>query len=619
MKITSFIKTVWELQGNGEAYFCISSKNFLTNKWKDHMFQYPQEWKRARTFLNELEIDRYHYYFCPLPFKTAKRDKNQVIHSRLLWSDLDEQHPKSCNPQPQMAWRTSPGRYSALWILDEKLDASAAEELNRSVTYSNHGDPAGWDLTQVLRIPKTINHKYDEKPKGRLLWVDIEHPLSLDEFKPHLIDRDPQELYRSIKDKLKPSTRKILLSKTATKGKRSDVIWRLENELSEQGCTDTEIFILVKHSVWNKFAGRRDEDGQLRRELDKIRSKNSVNKLSRLSDDGLEINEPETLQYLQLSKVKAEHVKWLWYPYIPHSKVTLIEGDPGLGKSWVTLALASMVSKSIKLPGQEKCIIGGRVAVFSAEDGIADTIRPRADALGAKHRNIYCVNQAIDFDEEGLPLIDQFLTKIKPCLAIIDPIVAYMGSADLHKANETRAVMTSLARLAEKHQTTFLVVRHLTKGGRDKSIYRGLGSIDITAAARSALMIGPHPEDANKRCIVHIKSNLAARGATICYSLKPDRTKPFRWEGFDDEITAEQMMSAPPPQKKNDKKKDAVTFLIAELKNGPIAISKLRASARKKSIVWVDILDVKKDLQINIIKRKGTRFWTLSPSETRKK
>jgi len=194
--------------------------------------------------------------------------------------------------------------------------------------------------------------------------IDIEHPLSLGEFKPHLIDRDPQELYRSIKDKLKPSTRKILLSKTATKGKRSDVIWRLENELSEQGCTDTEIFILVKHSVWNKFAGRRDEDGQLRRELNKIRSKNSVNKLSRLSDDGLEINEPETLQYLQLSKVKAEHVKWLWYPYIPHSKVTLIEGDPGLGKSWVTLALASMVSKYLLNYRDKKNVLSVGVLLF---------------------------------------------------------------------------------------------------------------------------------------------------------------------------------------------------------------------------------------------------------------
>jgi hypothetical protein len=221
-----------------------------------------------------------------------------------------------------------------------------------------------------------------------------------------------------------------------------------------------------------------------------------------------------------ISDVIAEKVDWLWYPYIPKGKVTLFEGDPGVGKSWVSLAIATATSLGSMLPGIDS-VSSGPVMIASAEDGIADTIKPRLDAMGADQKEIHAVDGLLTLDNTGFDMLENLIQEKAPILTIIDPLVAYLsGDVDINKANQVRFGMARLAGLADKYDMAILAVRHLTKGNNTKAIYRGLGSIDFTAAARSVLFAGSDPDDDSNRAIDHIKSNLSPKGDPIGYEIR---------------------------------------------------------------------------------------------------
>jgi len=266
-----------------------------------------------------------------------------------------------------------------------------------------------------------------------------------------------------------------------------------------------------------------------------------------------------------MADVKAEKVDWLSKPYIPKGKVTLIEGDPGIGKSTATLGIATGVTLGTGIPGQE-LTEPSNVVIASAEDGLGDTIRPRLDAMRADVSRIYAIDGALTLDENGFALVESYLERIHPALLIIDPLVAYLGATvDIHRANEVRHVMAQLARLAEKFDVAILAVRHLTKGGMSKAIYRGLGSIDFTAACRSVLLAGCDSENPQNRALVHIKSNLAPAGPAIGYEL---RNGSFYWTG-ESTLTAAQILAAENSTGISDLD-EAVAFLKDELADGVV-------------------------------------------------
>jgi hypothetical protein len=223
-----------------------------------------------------------------------------------------------------------------------------------------------------------------------------------------------------------------------------------------------------------------------------------------------------------INDIQIEKVSWLWYPYIPVGKLTMLEGDPGIGKSWVSLAIATAISLGSYLPNQAEPI-SGSILLASAEDGLGDTIKPRLQAMGANQNIIYAIDGLFTLDESGFELLENWISETVPALCIIDPLIAFLDrDLDTSKANQVRWATARLARLAEKWKIAVIGVRHLTKGGNSKAIYRGLGSIDFTAAARSVLLAGTDPEDDKIRGVVHIKSNLARLGDAIGYELRED-------------------------------------------------------------------------------------------------
>jgi len=210
---------------------------------------------------------------------------------------------------------------------------------------------------------------------------------------------------------------------------------------------------------------------------------------------------------VRLDSIKPENTSWLWKNRIPIGKITLLEGDGGLGKSFLSLKLAAMVSNG-KLLNRE-----GKVLLMSAEDGLADTIRPRLESVDAKLDNIFAItgirtpdgDKAIGLKE--LPVIKDLVVEHKPSFLVIDPIIAFM-EGDTHRAGDVRRILAPLAAIAAENHLAVLMIRHLNKNVDAKATYRGQGSQDFFNAARSVFLAVKNPEDPSKSLLCHVKSNL---------------------------------------------------------------------------------------------------------------
>jgi hypothetical protein len=606
-----FLLRIWGVQAQSHegSYFCISTKS-KNGKWHDHFFQWPIEPRKLRQFFMLKDTDDYNLYFCAHGFKSPKRKKEEATPTAFLWADLDEAHPSKCSPVPQVAWQSSPKRYAALWRLNTHYAPGDIEQVNKVLSYASGADKGGWDLTQVLRIPGTRNHKYQGSPYGKMIW-EKDNKYRLKDFPKEIsVESDANSVLAKYARKLKKDTIRLLTASRATVGKRSEVIWRLENELHEQGVSPGDTYVLIKNSVWNKFAGRHDEEAQLRRELEKTRGQGTYGDAK--PKQSAKLKRPK-INFIRMSDVEAEDVDWLWYPYIPRGKLTIIEGDPGLGKSWITMALSSYVSLGKRFPGVEPDdAVDGNILLMSAEDGLGDTIRPRLDTMAAQVDRINAIEDPVTFDEDGIGDMREVLDEIKPILVIVDPLVAYMGGGvDMHKANETREVMAGMARLAAEYKAAFVIIRHLTKGSRDKSIYRGIGSIDITAAARSVIMVGRNPESPDEgRVLCHIKSNLAPLGKPQAYVLRPKSPRPFKFEGPCN-FTPEEVFKAEPTGSGDDALRDAVEWLKQRLIDGTSPRDEVTRDAEAKGISTKTLNAARKEAGILVVVKKGITSWRL--------
>src|SRR5215213_1284336 len=295
-----------------------------------------------------------------------------------------------------------------------------------------------------------------------------------------------------------------------------------------------------------------------------------------------------------LADVQPEQVDFLWYPYIPKGKLTLIEGDPGVGKSWLTCAFAAATAAGA---GPDGWMQGspGNVLMLGVEDGLADTIRPRLDAMQADVKRIFALEGALILNDIGLLTLEAEISEVCPMLVVIDPLVAYLGAGvDLHRANETRAVMSRLAKLAETYHCAIVSIRHLTKGGKDRAIYRGVGSIDFTASCRSALLVGSDPDNSNSRAIVHIKSNLTEMGCAVGYKISQGR---FYWTGTSD-LTAGRILASVGNEEKGSALRTAEDFLREVLSDGPRASKEIDREAKEAGITKITLNRAKQSLGV---------------------
>ncbi|GAB4327244.1 MAG: hypothetical protein Kow0010_10740 [Dehalococcoidia bacterium] len=316
----------------------------------------------------------------------------------------------------------------------------------------------------------------------------------------------------------------------------------------------------------------------------------------------------------RIADVEPEDVEWLAFPYVPRGKLTILEGDPGVGKSHVALALATAVSRGRGFPGMAEAAPGVAL-IMSAEDGLADTVRPRLDAMGADVSRVHAAEGPVILDDEGLLGLDVTLGEIRPDLVIIDPLVAYVGgNVDLHRANEVRAVTARLAELAGRYGCAIVCIRHLRKSDAGRAIYRGIGSIDFTAAARSVLLVGADPDDVSKRAVAQIKCNLTTLGRPVGFSLDE---RGFAWLPYTD-LTADRMLAARGGEEPSERE-EAKGFLLEILADGPMPSPEVRREAEAAGLAWRTVERVKRQLGIESVREhvpgggrgRGRWLWVL--------
>jgi DNA repair protein RadA/Sms len=276
-----------------------------------------------------------------------------------------------------------------------------------------------------------------------------------------------------------------------------------------------------------------------------------------------------------LSDVESKPVDWLWEPYLPKGMLALLSGDPGSGKTFLSLAIAAALSKG-QTPQTLQTCEPVNTLYLSLENSAEHVVRPRFDSLKGDCRRFQILQGSVSGENQpsgtislsDIDLLEQAILETKAGLLIVDPIQSYLGAdVDAHRSNETRPVLDGLGQLASKYNCCILLVRHLSKNSGGRAIHRGLGSIDITGAARTELMAGNAPNDPNTRALVQVKSNLGQFGDSQGFTIGDNG---FAWTGKSDLTSGDLLASDCDTETRSDIA-CAVDFLRTQLATGPKA------------------------------------------------
>ena len=306
-----------------------------------------------------------------------------------------------------------------------------------------------------------------------------------------------------------------------------------------------------------------------------------------------------------MEDIKCENVEWLWYPFVPYGKITIIQGDPGEGKTTLVLQMIAKLTRGETIINSEtKEPIN--VIYQTAEDGLSDTIKPRLVAANADCSKVL----VIDDKETPLTMLDVRLEKAisetGARLVVLDPIQGFLGAdVDMHRANEIRPVMKHIAEIAEKYRCAIILVGHMNKNSNGKSSYRGLGSIDFQAAARSVLIVGRVKGEPEVRVVCHVKSSLAPEGKSIAFRL--DKEEGFQWIGEYD-VSVDDLLAA---DNRGQKVREAKEFLKEILKSGSLTQKEISVEAENHGIKNKTLWNAKSDLKVESVKIGNQWFWML--------
>jgi hypothetical protein len=323
-----------------------------------------------------------------------------------------------------------------------------------------------------------------------------------------------------------------------------------------------------------------------------------------------EPSKPETVKIIRMSDVELTPVEWLWKPYLPFGKLSVLQGNPGEGKTYFAMHLAAACTNGKLLPNMER-MEPFNVIYQTAEDGLGDTVKPRLIEAGADLDRVL----VIDDSEVQLTLSDERIEKAiienNARLVIIDPIQAYLGAdVDMNRANEVRPIFMRLGQVAQRTGCAILLIGHLNKAAGMQSLQRGLGSIDIAAAVRSVMFIGKLKHDPTMRILTHEKSSLAPPGVSLAFSLGDEGG--FRWVGEYD-ITADEMLSGIEPQRetKTQQAKDLICTLLAGGKQ--VLSEDIDKAALERGIPGRTVRDAKRELgdalKSKIVEGRKKVFW----------
>lgn len=322
------------------------------------------------------------------------------------------------------------------------------------------------------------------------------------------------------------------------------------------------------------------------------------------------MDEKGKLRLINLSDVESTPVEWLLEPYIPLGKITIMQGNPGEGKTSIGLIIASWLSNGKRLPDDDTQYEPINILYQTAEDGLADTIKPRLLAANADTTRIL----VIDESDADLTMTDkrleQAISETNAKLVILDPIQAYLGaSVNMNSANDVRSQIKPLACLAEKYKCAFVLVGHMNKAAGMSALYRGLGSIDIAAAARSVLLVSRVNDNPSIRVMAQIKNSLAPEGEPIAFEF--NKSSGINYIGKYS-ISVDELLNGTQHSTKTEMAEKMLTELLAD---GVAKSSNfLKQQADYRNISFRTLTDAKKNLGITSFKQGNTWFWVLEKS-----
>jgi archaellum biogenesis ATPase FlaH len=315
------------------------------------------------------------------------------------------------------------------------------------------------------------------------------------------------------------------------------------------------------------------------------------------------------MKLISLSEVELQEVEWLWYPYIPFGKITIIQGDPGEGKTTLGLRLAAACSNGHGFPGmEERAPIS--VIYQTAEDGLGDTVKPRLIEAEANENIIFNISEETDVLTLKDERIKEAIKSTGAKLMILDPIQGYIGDdTDINRANEIRTVMRGISKVAEETGCAIVFIGHLNKTKGTSSAYRGLGSIDFRATARSVLLVGRHRKFPNVRIIVHDKSSLAPEGKSMAFNLGNE--EGFHWLNGYDDVTADELLCGGPSETKTEIAEEMIRDMLSTGEFVPAEM--IYTKAKEKDISARTVNEAKSKIKGITTKKIGKGWaWALT-------
>lgn len=549
--MTSALSSTTELcaltWGDTDGYVCLSVLDRSDSSWRDVKFKWPQDKPKVDSFLTKAKSTKKDVYWCPNVFSKPKRSEPHALPTDMLWADLDEADPRNLPEElkPTAWWETSPGRYQALWKMSMPVEPGLQRMLNKNLTYKIGADKGGWDSTQVLRLPGTLNHKYKDVrvskarvngriPNPSLLVQDLadfqvsgggEHSET-----PATADLpSPDSILKSKKGRRISARAKQLLKareRNAVVGRRSETLWELECLLAESGLNANEILSLCKHSVWNKFEGRHDEMERLARETRKAiahvadqHSTSSKHKPDTRPDLRVveDEEEPEENEHDLTSLTWGEFdrdrtpIKWLVAGVWGNSEVGFISGLPKSYKSWLALDLAVSVATGTRFLSSFQCLKENVLLV--QEEDPKSVLQERLGEI-AWAKNLIGANanppgdpQAIEMwydlpdklkivsntgftvtTEEHLEWLVDEIRQHEAKLVILDPLMMIAEGMDEFKAFDMMAkVFKPLKKVRHYTQAAVCVVHHHVKNTEKTGGAAMYGAVSGWAWEESAL------------------------------------------------------------------------------------------------------------------------------------